>query len=402
MSEQVYFDFSAAQPLAGSVHGGGEYARSVLKSLLESGNAERLVLLVDRTRPAPDYFDALVEQHGLQLAWFDSTDSLQAVLDSGKANRFYSALPYEHGSLDLSRLDVVFTIHGLRPIELPTDRYEIIYGSGVPGVLKPLIKRVFEGPYKKMQLQKFQSLLSANARSTTIVVPSDHTRNAVFDYLDVPDNATIKTFYSPQTTVIDDVSEDGGSIDELGLSDRGYFLIVSGGRWIKNSYRALAAVRALSSTFEPFRRFDIVVTGGLPKRAARLGTTKLKVLPYVDHRLLRALYAHAFALLYPTLNEGFGYPPVEAMACGTPVLSSTACSLPEIAGDAPLYFSPYEPAEMAEQMRRLVESPELWKTHQARGLRRYAEVSKRQREDLEQLCELIMGDQDMSSADQGR
>ena len=58
MSEQVYFDFSAAQPLAGSVHGGGEYARSVLKSLLESEErSEEHESLADRLRNAAGHFE---------------------------------------------------------------------------------------------------------------------------------------------------------------------------------------------------------------------------------------------------------------------------------------------------------------------------------------------------------
>jgi glycosyltransferase involved in cell wall biosynthesis len=71
------------------------------------------------------------------------------------------------------------------------------------------------------------------------------------------------------------------------------------------------------------------------------------------------LYNRAEALVQPSLMEGFGLPPVEAMACGTPVLASTAGSLPEVVGGGGLFFEPTEVAAMAESLRRLVDSPWL-------------------------------------------
>jgi glycosyltransferase involved in cell wall biosynthesis len=59
------------------------------------------------------------------------------------------------------------------------------------------------------------------------------------------------------------------------------------------------------------------------------------------------LYSRAFALVLPSLMEGFGLPAVEAMACGTPVVSSTAGSLPEVVGDAGVYFDPTDTGSMA-------------------------------------------------------
>jgi glycosyltransferase involved in cell wall biosynthesis len=83
----------------------------------------------------------------------------------------------------------------------------------------------------------------------------------------------------------------------------------------------------------------------------------------------------AYALVQPSLMEGFGLPPVEAMACGIPVLSSLAGSLPEVVGDAGVYFDPRDVDAMAETMRRLLANPAERDRLAARALRRSARFS---------------------------
>lgn len=72
-----------------------------------------------------------------------------------------------------------------------------------------------------------------------------------------------------------------------------------------------------------------------------------------------ALYAGALALCYPSLFEGFGYPPLEAMAAGCPVLASNAASIPEVVGDAGILFDPENTAEIAKAILRVTQDPGL-------------------------------------------
>jgi glycosyltransferase involved in cell wall biosynthesis len=76
------------------------------------------------------------------------------------------------------------------------------------------------------------------------------------------------------------------------------------------------------------------------------------------------------ALVYPSLFEGFGLPPLEAMACGTPVLTSSTSSLPEVVGDAGLLVNPYEVSEIASALYTIVCDQELRSTLRGRGLER--------------------------------
>jgi len=69
---------------------------------------------------------------------------------------------------------------------------------------------------------------------------------------------------------------------------------------------------------------------------------------------LPALYSGALAFVYPSLFEGFGLPPLEAMACGTPVLCSGATSLPEVVGGAAFMFNPYDVEAMEDALRHML------------------------------------------------
>ena len=87
--------------------------------------------------------------------------------------------------------------------------------------------------------------------------------------------------------------------------------------------------------------------------------TALKLLGYVGEGELRALYEHAAAFVHPSLYEGFGLPPLEAMALHCPVIASNAAAIPETCGDAALYFEPQRAEQLAQLIERVVSEPAL-------------------------------------------
>ena len=105
----------------------------------------------------------------------------------------------------------------------------------------------------------------------------------------------------------------------------------------------------------PEMKINLVVTGGefdkvfkgidfpIPVNVIRTG--------YVDDNELAALYKRSKALIVPSLYEGFGFPVLEGLAFGTPVISSNAASLPEVGGNVVTYFNPNKPGELAEIIR---------------------------------------------------
>jgi glycosyltransferase involved in cell wall biosynthesis len=98
---------------------------------------------------------------------------------------------------------------------------------------------------------------------------------------------------------------------------------------------------------------------------------------YVPDGDLPAFYAGAQALVLPSVYEGFGLPALEAMACGTPVVASNASSIPEIGGEAALYFDPLDEEAAADAIRRLLRDADLRDEMRARGLTQAARFSWR-------------------------
>jgi glycosyltransferase involved in cell wall biosynthesis len=108
----------------------------------------------------------------------------------------------------------------------------------------------------------------------------------------------------------------------------------------------------------------------------RLGLSgAVRHVPWVSEGVLPQLYAAADLLVLPSTSEGFGLPLLEAMSCGTPVVCSSAASLPEVGGDAVIYFDPYSVEEMAAAIKRVLDSPSLRAELRERGLKRAAKFT---------------------------
>lgn len=112
---------------------------------------------------------------------------------------------------------------------------------------------------------------------------------------------------------------------------------------------------------------------------------------FIPDEHLGVLYQEATGFVFPSLMEGFGLPPLEAMASSCPVISSQATCLPEIYGQAALFFNPLDPQDMAEKIIKMVKNKKLQNQYRARGFKKVKEYSwqKMAKETLEGYQETI-------------
>ena len=101
----------------------------------------------------------------------------------------------------------------------------------------------------------------------------------------------------------------------------------------------------------------------------------VRFLGFVPDDTLSILYRLASVFVFPSLYEGFGLPPLEAMACGTPVVTSNVSSLPEITGDAAVLVDPYDVSSIVEGVRRVLTDPALADDLRRKGAIRAREFS---------------------------
>jgi alpha-1,3-rhamnosyl/mannosyltransferase len=185
------------------------------------------------------------------------------------------------------------------------------------------------------------------------------------------------------------------SIDEI-KSERPYLLSISNRFIWKNYFRLIQAFHRLIS--EHYSELDLVLVGREKHREEEkriqdyLDTHTLRarvhLIDYVDHQLLPGIYRSARAYIFPSLRETFGLTLLEAMACGVPVACARCGPLPEIAGNAALYFDPLSLDEMVTAMLEISENTTLRERLSAQGRSRVAHFTWDRA--AEQYAELIM------------
>mgnify|MGYP003335511039 CR=1 FL=1 len=157
---------------------------------------------------------------------------------------------------------------------------------------------------------------------------------------------------------------------------RRYALFVGALSGRKNVAGLLAAWQTIQAKIDD--DVELVIVGGSGPTRVLSGTRltelprRTRVLGRIDDADLPLLYAGAALLTYPSLYEGFGLPVLEAMACGTPVLTSRGTSLPEVAGEAAMLVDPHEIDDIADALVRFFADPALGVRMRAAGLERAA------------------------------
>jgi glycosyltransferase involved in cell wall biosynthesis len=185
------------------------------------------------------------------------------------------------------------------------------------------------------------------ARDADLVLTiSEHARRGIIEHVGV---APDRVRSIPLGVDLARFSPDGpGPAEHLGLPAR--YVLYPANMWPhKNHARLLEAFAALDDP-----DLWLILTGQTYGNEGLLaGHARVRHLGHVAHDELPALYRGATALIFPSLFEGFGLPPLEAMACGVPVAASDRGALAEVCGDAALLFDPEDVEAMTDAMRRV-------------------------------------------------
>ena len=383
----LLFNLVAVQPIhSAKFHGGGSYGEVIFWALVKRG-VQFSCAYDSKKYLDPMILDACKTQN---IPLFDINEkSPQQIIDENQIDTFYTPLYSLEKKWDINVKDFVFTWHGVRALEMQYSWAGVGFAKKLGQKFEALV-RYRESWKKHYYKPKYQALAArmAEGKARTITV-SEHSRASIKSFFPELLDLEIPVFYSPMTAY-----EPEGFLPP-GVAAKEYFLLTSGARWEKNNLRAAMAFDELVSMYQsqgkPFD-FKMVITGAAnPKAYLRhlKHKDRFVLLGYVENKELEFLHKNAYAFVFPSLNEGFGYPPVQSMRYGVPVAASGTTSIPEVCGDAVLYFDPYSVSEIKNRLVQLLDS-KIYDEYAARAPKRYVEVHTRQIADLEETVNFIL------------
>lgn len=223
--------------------------------------------------------------------------------------------------------------------------------------------------YSKMHRVYYQQVIARLAKKARkIITVSEFSKQQLVELLGIKSDL-IRVIYNG----VDPSFALNTEQHEMG---RPYLLYVGNRRKNKN----LAAMLVAFAQAKIPKDFVFLLTGNPnPELIVLLSklriTSRVRFLGFVKESELPKLYKGAYATMFVSLMEGFGLPLIESMASGTPVLTSSESSLPEIAGDAALCVNPYEVGAITEGINRLYSDQDLYHDLREKGFRRAAEFS---------------------------
>lgn len=385
----LLFNLVAVQPIhSAKFHGGGSYGEVIFWALVKRG-AKFSCVYDSRKYLAPDII-AACEKCGIPL--FDIAEKTpQQIIDENAIDAFYTPLYSLEGKWQIQVKRFVFTWHGVRALEMQYSWQGVGFAKKFAQKLEALVR--YRESWKRLYYApKYRDLAAriADGRAECITV-SEHSRASIKSFFPELLDKEIPVFYSPMLDY-----EPEGFLPPTAKTKK-YFLLTSGARWEKNNLRAVKAfdelVTMMRSTNHEFD-MKLVITGATNVKVYRKhirNKDAFVFLGYVESKELEFLHKNAYAFIFPSLNEGFGYPPVQSMRYGVPVAASGTTSVPEVCENAALYFDPYSVSEIKNRMIQLLDS-DIYAMYASRGLARYGEVHKRQQEDLEKAVAFVLGE----------
>lgn len=350
----------------------GTYIANLLRAMAQIGTQERLLLFgrredLDALGPLPENFEHHLfsrPDRGLthQLAFPLFYRSLKADLGHVPLNLVPLAMPKPY----------VVTVHDLSRLKYPTE---------TPGRQRYDLFRARRGL----------------ARAERVIAVSESTKQDVEELLGIPSESITRVYNAidprfleggprclerrPGQTAVEQADSTTRQVLERFGIQHPYLLYAGTIRQQKNLPRLVetfALLRGELASHPVYGDLRLVIIGDEISRHPELRRTVaqtrvepfVRFLGFVPFEVLRAFYSAAEVFVFPSLDEGFGLPPLEAMACGAPVVTSNQSSLPEVVGDAAATVSPENVFEIARAVKEVLLDADLRVEMVARGFER--------------------------------
>ena len=258
--------------------------------------------------------------------------------------------------------------------------YTMPYQWGRPSWKGPIVVTVVDMIYEKFPqyfvnaAQVIETKKRCIEKADRVIAISNSTKRDILEYFNIPEDKVVVTHLAASEFFKEIPESDKNDFREKFRLGKPFILYVGN----RGGYKNFLMLLETYSSWKKRNDFDLISVGGeinwsrdemnvISKANLR---ESVKLFTNAGDRELRAFYSCAHAFAYPSLYEGFGIPPLEAMACGTPVIVSNTSSLPEVVGDAGLYFEPSSGEELLDALDRIVYDTNLRKEFVRKELNR--------------------------------
>ncbi len=287
---------------------------------------------------------------------------------AGLPENFRAAVYRRNDHAALDHLTFPLFLRGLSPdlVHIPLNRVPLLMIRPYVVTIHDMANLFYEDvPSKfRMQMRRFR-FRRGLTRANRVIAVSEATRRDVENLMGVPPERVCRVYNAPDPGFF--LHGPGDPEEQQRIMERYQinhpFLLYAGNiRRHKNVPRlveAFAVVREQLASHEVYRDLRLVIIGDTISQypAVRQAVIKSRVeqvvrfLGFVPFETLRCFYENAAAFVFPSRYEGFGLPPLEAMACGSPVITSNVSSLPEVVGDAAVLVNPENVFDIARGIR---------------------------------------------------
>lgn len=384
MSKRILIDMLPFQH-SGGVGGALSFTKAVYDCLFKHKTDEIVVYgLYDSNRGLAQQYNLFeyAKSHSIEL--YDvSKKPLRDFISENSINCFYIAFGQFYEGIDLTgiKTKVIMFIHDIFDIERCDNKIDYSITDPCNLTLWQRFKRVVNlasGRYAKQAHNRYHDIMKLYAAENTLsYTVSNYSANALKYYF--PEiKKEINVCYSPLRKAEFTGEIENPILKKLVESGKKYFFMIAANRIYKNPGVVMKAFKRISEEYD-VKLVTLKYGKNLNKSHIDIG--------YLSDADMDYAYKHALALLFPSFFEGFGYPPIEAIVNGTPAIASNVTSIPEVLGDAGIYFSPFYPADLYRAMKLVLDNPSI-KDYEVQE--RAKEITTRQEQDLHKLIKEIL------------
>lgn len=377
----ILLDFIPLQ-YNGGIGGAASFTKAVCDEVcLKSRSEDCLFAVHDSSLPIGKQYNhqQYAKKHNIRLLDLAETP-LNLHIAQNDIDTFFLPIGqfYEKYSLDGINCKVVMGIHDIGEVERLDNHMELIIHDQIAESKWRWMKRIINtisGRFYRQQQSIYNHIMPLYSASNTIAFTvSEYSRHTLEYYFPQLIRKNIQVFYSPTRIVSIQSEVENKELRKIISEGKTYLLMLAANRRFKNAHTLIKVFKRLQADNPDL--YLITTKYGHSIHSHHID------IPFLSDSDLEHAYQHAYALVFGSFFEGFGYPPIEAMRHGTPCVASNVTSIPEILGDAGIYFSPFYPADMYRAIKIVLNDRNCRKKQIEQ---RFKEVLHRQKNDLEKL-----------------